>query len=71
VAVGVVPFFAAITFLTIGITIGANFTAVFTTFDTFIQKQLLLQLLLPVSLKNKTLADNANSLNNIPDHNTK
>lgn len=33
---GIVPFFEAMTFFTIGITIGANFTAVFTTFDTFI-----------------------------------
>jgi len=35
VMLGFVPFFAAITFLTIGITIGANFTAVLTTLDTF------------------------------------
>ncbi len=30
-----VPFFAAITFFTIGIAIGANFTATLTTLDTF------------------------------------
>lgn len=35
VTVGFAPFFAAITFFTIGITIGANFTAVLTTLDTF------------------------------------
>jgi len=35
VTLGVVPFLAAITFFTIGITIGANFTAVLTTLDTF------------------------------------
>ena len=35
VTLGVVPFFAATTFLTIGITIGANLIAVLTIFDTF------------------------------------
>lgn len=39
--VGVFPFFAAITFLTIGMTIGANLTAVLTTFATFNLYQLL------------------------------
>jgi len=35
VTLGLVPFFAAITFFTIGIAIGANFTATLTTLDTF------------------------------------
>jgi len=35
VTLGLVPFFAANTFFTIGIAIGANFTATLTTLDTF------------------------------------
>jgi len=57
----VVPFLAATTFLTIGITIGANFIAVLTIFDTFTNT---------TAPFNEFLTNYTYSLHNIPNDNS-